>query len=98
MAHGSPYAPEFTAIDLEIYKLLPTLLARGDIKVGSPIPFVHIRNRCSQYSLNVSLLQPNIPEYIPGGLGGIPEGLERLKRNEVSAKKLVVRPPETFQY
>ncbi|CAL1717314.1 unnamed protein product [Somion occarium] len=41
-------------------------------------------------------IKPNIPEVVPGGLSGIPGGLERLKRNEVSARKLVVHPPETL--
>ncbi|KAI0072604.1 GroES-like protein [Panus rudis PR-1116 ss-1] len=40
-------------------------------------------------------LKTNIPEYIPGGLLGIPEGLERFRQNKVSGRKLVVRPPET---
>ncbi|KAI0076490.1 GroES-like protein [Panus rudis PR-1116 ss-1] len=40
-------------------------------------------------------IKPNVPEYIPGGLAGIPEGFERLKNNKVSARKIVVRPPET---
>lgn len=34
-------------------------------------------------------------EVIPGGLAGIGAGLERLKNNQVSAVKLVVRPHET---
>lgn len=33
MVHGTPYPPEYTATDMEIYKLLPALLARGEIKV-----------------------------------------------------------------
>ncbi|KAH7903809.1 chaperonin 10-like protein [Hygrophoropsis aurantiaca] len=38
---------------------------------------------------------PNAVEVVPGGLGGIVSGLERLKNNAVSAKKLIVRPGET---
>ncbi|KAH7923728.1 GroES-like protein [Leucogyrophana mollusca] len=38
---------------------------------------------------------PNAVEVVPGGLNGIASGLERLKNNLVSAKKLVVRPWET---
>ncbi|RDX56944.1 GroES-like protein [Lentinus brumalis] len=34
-------------------------------------------------------------ELIPGGLGGINAGLEKLKANQVSASKLVVHPSET---
>ncbi len=40
-------------------------------------------------------LQPNAFEVLPDGLAGIVGGLERLKNNQVSAKKLVARPQET---
>ncbi|KAK7679613.1 hypothetical protein QCA50_017324 [Cerrena zonata] len=36
-----------------------------------------------------------IPEYLPGGLASVPEGLERLKRNGVSARKLVIHLEDT---
>ena len=45
--------------------------------------------------LNVLVLQPNRVEVVPGGLAGIPAGLERLKNGSVSALKLVVHPQET---
>ncbi|KAH7904144.1 chaperonin 10-like protein [Hygrophoropsis aurantiaca] len=38
---------------------------------------------------------PAAVEVVPGGLGGVVAGLERLKSDQVSAKKLVVRPWET---
>ena len=41
------------------------------------------------------MLQPNKVEILPDGLAGIPEGLERLKQNKVSATKLIARPQET---
>ncbi|CAL1717235.1 unnamed protein product [Somion occarium] len=41
-------------------------------------------------------IKPNVPEVVPGGLAGIPGGLERMKRKEVSARKLVVHPSETL--
>ena len=41
-------------------------------------------------------MQPNEVEVVPGGLAGVAEGLERLKQNKVSGKKLVVRPQETL--
>ncbi|KAI0080785.1 GroES-like protein [Panus rudis PR-1116 ss-1] len=59
------------------------------------------RKLCSELSdvlpraLQKGEIKTNIPEIIPGGLGGILEGLDRLKSNKVSARKLVVRPPET---
>ncbi|CDO74505.1 hypothetical protein BN946_scf184979.g60 [Trametes cinnabarina] len=40
-------------------------------------------------------LKPNPVEVLPNGLAGIPDGLERLKANQVSGKKLVARPQET---
>ncbi|KAI8992784.1 GroES-like protein [Trametes punicea] len=40
-------------------------------------------------------IKPNRAEVIPGGLRGVPIGLERLRKNEVSASKLVVKPQET---
>ncbi|OJT14986.1 Protein TOXD [Trametes pubescens] len=46
--------------------------------------------------LEKGLIKPNAFEVVPNGLAGIPAGLERLKNNEVSAKKLVARPQETL--
>ncbi|THH31509.1 hypothetical protein EUX98_g2688 [Antrodiella citrinella] len=40
-------------------------------------------------------IKPNNTEVIPGGLAAIPEGLERLKNNQVSAIKLIAHPQET---
>ncbi|KAJ2968150.1 hypothetical protein NUW54_g13305 [Trametes sanguinea] len=40
-------------------------------------------------------IKPNRLEVLPGGLGGVLAGLERLGRNQVSGVKLVVRPQET---
>lgn len=40
-------------------------------------------------------IQPNRVEVIPGGLGGIRAGLDRLKNDTVSGVKLVVRSQET---
>ncbi|OSC97715.1 GroES-like protein [Trametes coccinea BRFM310] len=40
-------------------------------------------------------LKPLHVEVIPGGLGGIATGLEKLKNDQVSAAKLVVKPQET---
>ncbi|OSD03831.1 GroES-like protein [Trametes coccinea BRFM310] len=40
-------------------------------------------------------IKTNRVEVISGGLRGVAAGLERLRRNEVSAVKLVVRPQET---
>ncbi|KLO04681.1 GroES-like protein [Schizopora paradoxa] len=40
-------------------------------------------------------LKPNRVEVLPNGLAGIPEGLKRMERDEVSGVKLVVKPFET---
>ncbi|KAI0351751.1 GroES-like protein [Trametes cingulata] len=45
--------------------------------------------------LEKRILVPNPIEVLPNGLAGIPEGLERLKNNKVSGKKLIARPHET---
>ncbi|KAI0074201.1 GroES-like protein [Panus rudis PR-1116 ss-1] len=45
--------------------------------------------------LKTGAIKPNPAEYIPGGLNGVPIGWERLRNNQVSGKKLVVRPQET---
>ncbi|KAI0352100.1 GroES-like protein [Trametes cingulata] len=45
--------------------------------------------------LEKGLIKPDPVEVLPNGLAGIPEGLERLKANKVSGKKLVARPQET---
>ncbi|KAI0749262.1 GroES-like protein [Daedaleopsis nitida] len=45
--------------------------------------------------LEDGVIVPNKVEVLPGGLAGIPDGLERLKQNKVSGTKLVARPQET---
>ncbi|KAI0760988.1 GroES-like protein [Trametes elegans] len=45
--------------------------------------------------LERGIVVPNKVEVLPNGLAGIPEGLERLKNNKVSGKKLIARPQET---
>lgn len=40
-------------------------------------------------------IKPNAIEVVPGGLNGVSSGLQKLKNNLVSGKKLVVRPWET---
>ncbi|KAL0568777.1 hypothetical protein V5O48_013209 [Marasmius crinis-equi] len=45
--------------------------------------------------LEKGVIKPNRVEKLPGGLSGITDGLERLKKGEVSGVKLVVDPTET---
>lgn len=40
-------------------------------------------------------IKPNQVEYVSGGLAGIPDALDKLRKNKVSGRKLVVRPQET---
>ncbi|TFK17633.1 GroES-like protein [Coprinopsis marcescibilis] len=41
-------------------------------------------------------IKPNQVETLPGGLNGVPDGLSRLEKGQVSALKLVALPQETF--
>ncbi|KAI0351750.1 GroES-like protein [Trametes cingulata] len=55
---------------------------------------VQLYSRLTEW-LREGVVVPNRVEVLPDGLAGIPEGLERLKNNKVSAMKLVARPHET---
>ncbi|OSC97725.1 GroES-like protein [Trametes coccinea BRFM310] len=45
--------------------------------------------------LEKGVIKPNPVEVLPNGLASVPEGLDRLKNNQVSAKKLIAKPQET---
>ncbi|KAL5525577.1 hypothetical protein ACEPAG_6913 [Sanghuangporus baumii] len=45
--------------------------------------------------LESGAIKPNRVEVLPNGLAGIPDGLDRLRKNKVSGKKLIARPLET---
>ncbi|EMD31500.1 hypothetical protein CERSUDRAFT_162941 [Gelatoporia subvermispora B] len=45
--------------------------------------------------LEEGAIKPNRVELLPNGLAGIPEGLKRMEKDQVSAVKLVARPQET---
>ncbi|RDX56945.1 GroES-like protein [Lentinus brumalis] len=45
--------------------------------------------------LEKGIVVPNRVEVLPNGLAGIPEGLERMKNNQVSGVKLIAHPQET---
>ncbi|KAI0366166.1 GroES-like protein [Pilatotrama ljubarskyi] len=55
---------------------------------------IQLYSRLTEW-LDKGIVVPNKAEVLPNGLAGIPEGLERLKNNKVSATKLVARPQET---
>ena len=82
---GSPYAPQHKEIGKSLYASVTSLLEAGDIKVRLGVCCV---------MLVMTWLQPNNVEVLPGGLAGIPDGLEKLRKG-VSALKLVARPQET---
>lgn len=45
--------------------------------------------------LEKGIVKPNKVEILPGGLAGIPDGLDRLEAFKVSGTKLIARPQET---
>ncbi|KAL5525546.1 hypothetical protein ACEPAG_6882 [Sanghuangporus baumii] len=45
--------------------------------------------------LESGAIKPNRVEVLPNGLAGIPDGLDRLRKNKVSGKKLIAHPLET---
>ncbi|KAI0694764.1 GroES-like protein [Earliella scabrosa] len=61
---------------------------------GNKVLGVEIYMRLTEW-LETGVIVPNRVEVLPGGLAGIPEGCERMKNNQVSGEKLVVRIEET---
>ncbi|KAI0787304.1 GroES-like protein [Fomes fomentarius] len=57
---------------------------------------VELYSRLTEW-LRTGVIVPNRVEVLPNGLAGIPEGLERLKNNKVSGRKLIAHPQETPQ-
>ncbi|KAI0671358.1 GroES-like protein [Trametes maxima] len=55
---------------------------------------VELYRRLTEY-LEKGLVVPNQIEVLPDGLSGIPDGLERLRANKVSGRKLIACPQET---
>ncbi|KAI0371509.1 GroES-like protein [Pilatotrama ljubarskyi] len=45
--------------------------------------------------LEKGIIKPNVVEVLPNGLAGAQEGLDRLQNNQVSGKKLIIRPQDT---
>lgn len=86
--YGSPFVPDRREVAVDLYKHIPELFASGELKVRS-------LDYSTRFKLSISLLQPNHVEVIPGGLAGIPVGLEKFKNGQVHALKLTVHPQET---
>ncbi|CDO74502.1 hypothetical protein BN946_scf184979.g57 [Trametes cinnabarina] len=71
------------------------VIARGLIQFPQNVEFGKQLYKSLPALLEAGDLKPLRVEVVPGGLGGIPTGLDKLKNNQVSAAKVVVRPQET---
>ncbi|KAL0570055.1 hypothetical protein V5O48_011910 [Marasmius crinis-equi] len=67
----------------------------GDLHVESARPFGRVLSKNLTQFLEDGTIKPNSVEELPNGLVGIPDGLQRLRNNQVSGKKLVALPQET---
>lgn len=91
---GNVHVPPNRATGAELFKRLTEWLETGAIKVR------FLSWLCS-YVVSLTgrvflrTCQPNPVEVLPNGLAAAPDGLERLEKNLVSGKKLIVRPQET---
>lgn len=89
---GGVHTPANMAIGRALAQNLPGLLEAGDIVVRT---FIYLFFYNSHMFTHIVTYQPNAVEVVPGGLHGIVSGLEKLKNNLVSGRKLIVRPGET---
>ncbi|KAL0570054.1 hypothetical protein V5O48_011909 [Marasmius crinis-equi] len=67
----------------------------GGVFTEATRPFGRVMYKKLEQFLEDGTVRPNRVEELPNGLAGITDGLERLRNNEVSGKKLVVLPQET---
>ena len=74
-------------------KRVLAVIGSGYLEANRPVAV----SLCRKLSglIAVGDLRPNNVEVLPGGLRGIPGGVERLKEGTVHAVKLVARPQET---
>ncbi len=86
---GNVHDPNVRALGVSLYSKVTGLLASGALKVRFyTFPYV-------TFQTDTDAAQTNRVELIPNGLAGIPVGLKKLERDEVSGVKLVVKPFET---
>ena len=85
---ASPTLPDRKHIGADIYKHLTALFESGAIKV----PYFS-SSSCAALMPNASS-QPGPVEALPGGLAGIPAGVERVYRGEVHLLKLIGHPQD----
>lgn len=74
-------------------KRVLAVIGSGYLEANRPVA-VSLYRRLTDL-IAVGDIRPNNVEVLPGGLYGIPEGVERLKEGKVHAVKLVARPQET---
>ncbi|KAF9260469.1 GroES-like protein, partial [Marasmius fiardii PR-910] len=67
----------------------------GNVHPEANRPFGRILYKNLTRFLEDGTIKPNRVEELPNGLAGIPDGLERLKKDQVSGVKLVALPHET---
>lgn len=91
---GITHTPENRQVSVEVFSRLTEWLKDGTIVVRARSSLRLFM--CRRTDLCGESGQPNKVEVLPNGLAGIPDGLERLKQNKVSAKKLIARPQETL--
>ncbi|TBU53919.1 GroES-like protein [Dichomitus squalens] len=73
----------------------PVIRALGSFELpGHGKLGLEVYSRLSEW-LATGVIVPNRAEVVPGGFAGIPGGLERLRKGEVSGVKLVVHAAET---
>jgi len=108
LAETQTQAYDILAPGGQLVLVLPTLIDETkqtpDKEIINVFGSGHLPNNrkivASLYSKIPTLLEsgalvPNVVKYIPGGLASIPKQLDRMQNNEISAEKIVVRPPET---
>lgn len=87
---GSVQMPENRALGVALYSRLTEWLETGKLVVR-----LHPKISLHESSFDSFNLKPNRVEVLPGGLVGIIDGLERMKKDLVSGTKLIAHPQET---
>lgn len=83
---GNVHVPTQREVGVGLYRNLTAMLEAGDLKVRITLAGLVV--------IYLMAPKPNEVQVVRGGLGGIPGGLERLKRGGISFLKLVVFPQD----
>lgn len=86
---GTVFDPAQRELGKDLYKHFTALFESGELKVR--VSFLTQRHTFADFDRN----QPNNVEVVPNGLEGIPDALDRLKADKVSAAKLIAHPQES---